>query len=125
MVSNTFANPCDLTVGPQLGDGVDDLVNAITSLPGFEAGPVTDISVDGYAGKAFELAFTASPDPACESEGTSQWLSGNAVVSWGTEVVNQRVIVLDVDGTRLVVAEVVYAGDREEMDAIIDSIHFN
>ena len=123
-IVRTTLNPCDGAVAdPLTAESVDDLVAALTTLPGFEAGPVTDVSVDGYAGKAFELSFTGPIDPACGDGGTWQWLS-NQRVSWGPDA-QQYVIVLDVDSTRLVIDAITYAGDRQEMDAIIDSIEFH
>jgi len=124
IVSNTFADPCEFVLGPEISDSVEDLVNAVTSLTGFEAGPVTDVSVDGYAGKSFELSFVGPLDESC-ADGTVQWLTGADRVSWGTEVLSQRVTVLDADGTRLVVDAVVYDGDMAEMETIIDSIDFH
>jgi hypothetical protein len=52
-------------------------------------------------------------------------LSGDDRVGWGTDSPEQRVIVLDVEGTRLVVNSVLYSGDGQELEAIIDSIDFD
>jgi len=119
----TTLEPCsgrlpDTTVG----ESVDELVSALTNLPGFDAGPVTDVSIDGVPGKAFELSFTGPADPSCDEGGDWQWLS-NARVAWGDA--QQYVIVLEVGSERLVVDAITYAGDRHEMDAIIDSIDFD
>jgi hypothetical protein len=123
IVSNTYSDPCPPTiVTPALGDSVDDLVNALTSLPGFAAGPVTDDSIGGIPGRTFELTFSGPADDACVGSGTLQWIS-DGEVSWGPDA-EQRVIVLDVDGTRLVVGAVRYGSDGQEMEAIIDSIRF-
>ena len=124
IVDFPYIDPCAGTVGQEVGDGVEDLVNALANVPGFEAGPVTDVSLDGYAGKSFDFAFVGDADQSCVGDATWQWLTGDDRVGWGPDA-DQRVIVLDVDGTRLVVDAVTYSGDRQEMDAIIDSIDFH
>ncbi len=125
IVDRVFIDPCGRDPGPAIGDGVDDLVTAVTNMPAFDAGPVTDMAIDGYAAKSFELTFVGPPNDACEGSGTLQWMSGEDGVYWGTDVANQRVIVIDVDGTRLLVDAVTYHGDPLELDAIIDSIDFH
>ena len=123
IVGNTYSDPCQAVMSPQIGDGVDDLVTALTNLPGFVAGPVTDVSVDGHAGKTFELDRLSTPDPAtCVDGGDWLWTS-DGPQQFGTGA-HQRIIVLDVDGTRLLVDAIVYSGNGLEMDAIIDSIDF-
>ena len=122
LVEKTFADPCQAVLGPLLGDGVDELVSALTTLDGFSAGPVTDVSVDGYPGKSFELEYVGPAPASCVDGGTWQWVS-SARVNWGPEA-RQRLVIVDVDGIRLVIGAVLYAGDHAETDAIIDSIQF-
>ena len=122
IVAGVFSDPCHGVPGPSIGPGVDELVTALTGLPGFEAGPVTDVAVDGYPGKSFELRFVGPVDPGCGPTPTVQWTSDGRV-DWG-EGADQRVTVLDVDGTRLVVDAVTYASDGREMEEIIESINF-
>ena len=124
IVDFPYIDPCAGTVGQEVGDGVEDLVNALADVPGFEAGPLTDVSLDGYAGTSFDFAFVGDADQSCVGDATWQWLTGDDRVGWGPDA-DQRVIVLDVDGTRLVVDAVTYSGDMQEMDAIIDSIDFH
>ena len=120
LVEKTFADPCQAVLGPLLADGVDELVNALTTLDGFSAGPVTDVTIDGYPGKSFELEYVGPATASCVDGGTWQWVS-SARVNWGPEAL-QRVVIVDVDGTRLVIDAILYAGDHAETDAIIDSI---
>ena len=40
---------------PTPGPGVDELLAALASQPGIDAGPITDVTVDGYRGKSVEL----------------------------------------------------------------------
>ena len=116
-------DPCQGHISSEFGETVDALVNDITGLPGFEAGTVTDVSVDGSAGRAFDLQFVGPIEPTCDEEAPWQWFS-NTRVTWGPDA-RQRVIVLDADGTRLVIDEITYFGDRREMDAIVETIDFH
>ena len=92
IVDFPYIDPCEGTVGRDVGASVEDLVNALTTTPGFEAGPVTDVSIDGYAGKSFEFAFVGYADQSCVGDATWQWLTGDDRVGFGTGL-RQRVIV--------------------------------
>ena len=123
IVRNAYSDACRNVYGPQLGNGVNDLVNALTHVVGLQAGPVIDVSIDGRRGKSFELAEPT----ACPSTDVYQWVSDGPVGFGGA---HQRVTVLDADGTRLVVDAVTYQDstrvvDQQEMDAIIGSMRFN
>ena len=129
IVRGVYSDACQGTYNAQIGDRVDDLVDALTHVVGLRAGPVTDIVVDGRAGKAFDLVRSTGPgSQSCPSgSALNQWTS-DGPVSFGDSA-QQRVIVLDVDGNRLVVDAVTYAdasrtADATAMDAIIDSIRF-
>jgi hypothetical protein len=124
IVKNTYADPCLAVLSPQIGGGVNDLVSALTNRPGFVAGPVTDVSVDGYTGKSFEL--DKIPDPSgrdCSDPGDWLWVS-NGPVSFGNNGAHMIITALDVNGTRVVVLAVLYGGDEQEIHEIIDSIDF-
>ena len=60
-----YADPCDYGKGlisPRPGSSVDDLANALASLPGIQVTAPTDVSIDGYSGK--QLTLTAPSDVA-------------------------------------------------------------
>jgi hypothetical protein len=124
IVTDTFADACHAVYRePPIGNGVDELVNELTSLPNFMAGPVSDVAVDGYAGRSFTLDKLASANvEGCVAGGDMLWVS-DGEVSFGTGA-HQQIIVLNVDGTRLLLDAIVYSGDGLEMDEIIDSIDF-
>ena len=123
IVRNTFADACHAIPTDQAGDGVDDLVEALTAMDSFESGPVTDVAVDGHAGKSLEFAPSSGRETAgCVGGGLAQWIS-NGPIDFGAGA-RQRITVLDVDGTRLAIAAVSYGGDALEMQEIIDSIDF-
>ena len=51
-----YPDPCRTETGPSaVGGSVDELVTALTSMAGFTAGPVTDVSIGGASGKSFTL----------------------------------------------------------------------
>ncbi len=52
---SVYADPCHSEGGPTPIDTVDDLVAALTSMPGYTAGAVTDVALGGAPGKSFEL----------------------------------------------------------------------
>ena len=67
IIDNVVADPCDplrAPLDPPVGPSVDDLTEAISGLPGFEATNAVDISVDGFRGK--ELLVTAPAATDCE-----------------------------------------------------------
>lgn len=100
-ITNISKDPCtDHT--PQStapGEGVDALLEALAGQTGIEAGPLTPVTVDGYAGKYVELTITADIT-ACEG----------GFFTWGSETAGRyaqatgevdRVYALDVEGRRV------------------------
>ena len=129
IVRGVYSDACQGTYNASVGESVDDLVNALTHVVGLQAGSVTDIVVDGHPGKAFDLARSTGPDGQSCPRGTelAQWTS-DGPVGFG-DGAHQRVLVLNVGGTRLVLDAVTYlessrAIDSAEMDAIVGSIKF-
>ncbi len=59
IVDEVYPDPCNAPQVPAttpLGPTVDDLVAALRTMKGYQAGPVTDITVGGLPAKSFELA---------------------------------------------------------------------
>ena len=128
---------------PPVGPSVDDLVSALTALPPFEVtSPPTDVTIYGYSGK--HLAWTV-PDLPTAGQGGSQrftgcregklwsWVApfdledpGDAFYGYTGPGYTEEFWVLDVEGTRLMIAAETSAGspaqDIAERDAILDSI---
>ena len=134
IVDNVFPDPCHpVGMEPPLGPTVDDLVNALTSMAGSEAGVVSDVEVDGYAGKRFDLSTTVVPaDAGCDDEvWLSLWSGTGATTVQVPGPTNMRFTVVDVDGTRVAMwtqywdattpAEV---AEVAEANAIVDSVRF-
>lgn len=125
IVDSVSTDPCgtdemDWRVGPT----VDDLATAIAGWPGFDVTGPTDVSLGGYQGKLLELKV---PDDAegCVGGGFDMWQSGG-VTRGMNEGNHSQLSILDVDGIRLVVEVVDFAGssdqDRAESLQIVESI---
>jgi hypothetical protein len=122
-VNNVVADPCSVSsLDPPVGPTVDDLVAAIAGLNRFEATAPIDIEVDGHPGK--ELVVTAPLD-GCQ--GLLTWSTTDRTNGVSNGEIN-RIQVIDVDGTRIVVtgawgptADIVPAPPAG-LDEIIDSI---
>ena len=129
IVDNVVSDPCDRSralLDPPVGDSVDDLVAALSNLAGFEATDPVDITLDGFAGKEFELKAPAVPACALGSIGLGTWTRAGGTNGVGPGEVNLLRIV-DVDGVRVVIAaayQPVVSADRiAEVRAVFDSIH--
>ena len=102
----------------------------MTSIVGFESTNPTDVTVDGHAGKRFELSNTIDPVAAgCDDD---VWLSLWEPASGGNTAkvpgaLTMQFWVLDVDGTRLVMFTEDYDATPTEVAesiAILESTRF-
>jgi hypothetical protein len=118
-----FSDPCrkdegnpDIPVGPS----VDDFVNALVSHPLLDTTAPVDVTVDGYPGKALDLQV---PEDILVCTVYRPWEPGIYAQGSG-HLWHLRVI--DVDGDRVVIQSMEYAGTdaqrRTELDAMVDSI---
>ena len=103
-INSRFNHPCtDHTLlSPPPGPGVDHLIDALASQPGIQAGPITDVTIDGYHGKAVELTV-ATDILTCGNgdEGFWLWASARRRSSLrGEQYRSGPIYALDVDGTR-------------------------
>ena len=121
-VVTPYVNGCtDHTpVSPTPGPGIEALVTALASQPLVEAGPITDVTIDGYEGRVVEIT-TPSDSGSCP-EGF--WPFNDKFVQGPGEV--ERVYALDVDGRRLTLFARIPAGttqaDLADLASIVDSI---
>lgn len=132
----TNHNPADPAVGPS----VDDLATALTRLAPFKVtSQPTDVTVDGFRGKHLQLTVPEIPVQreqfiGCASNGKLQtWFSplhdGGKGAFYGYNAEPGRTedfYILDVEGTRLVLATNVgptsHPDNLEELKAIFESI---
>lgn len=97
IVTNVVADTCaDALLDPPPGPSVDDLVAAISALPGFTATTPTEVTVDGFAGKQFTVT---APDGPCTAP--RSWATPDRINGVGSGEVN-LIRIVDVDGTRVV-----------------------
>ena len=129
---------------PPVGPGVDDLASALTNLTPFEVtSPPTDVTEYGYSGK--HLAWTVPDVPVggtagddhrfneCSGGDLKSWVAfvdtaepGDAFYGYTGPGYTEEFWILDVDGTRLMIAAETSADsppeDIAERDRILDSI---
>lgn len=125
-----LSDPCkqmdpDVPVGPTVADFVD----AVAAHPILDTTPPVDVTLDGYSGKSFDLQAPADVstddkyNPACPYY--RPWEPG--IYAQGPSH-RWHLWVLDVDGVRVVVQSMDYAGTpatrRAELQAMVDSIKF-
>ena len=123
---------------------VDGLVAALTEQRGWaEVTAPTDISVDGYLGKTFQrIAPAVISDCPNMSPGHMRLpeLGGDGLMSWQNEHdsfggayyepnQHETLMVLDIDGTVVVISSNLWVGtseaDRAAFDAVLDSIRID
>jgi hypothetical protein len=130
-VANIYTDGCRWRmVNPEPGPTVDDLVSAFAKGPGTK-GPVRDVVVDGFHGKMINYTVPDYKEDKC-IEGMfgiikSDSNDDNSPNLWaGSPNQLLQIRILDVDGTRLVIVTVypldISAKDRNELDAILDSV---
>jgi hypothetical protein len=135
IASNVYPDPCHTFAGPAdppIGPSVDDIVVAMTTLVGFQAGPVTDITIGGLPAKAFDLTNEIDQS-TCDGGSVSTFIfaDSNAPSDVG-QGERQRIYVMDVQGTRLMIMTYYFsdetsstdATDAATMAAIVQSIKF-
>lgn len=112
IVDNVYADPCDPTSKrePKLGPSVDDLVAALTSLPGYETTVPTNVTVSGFSGMELELT---APEYGDECPAHRTWSTAGSDPREMLPGETNRIQILDVDGTRLVLSIVEYAHTTE------------
>jgi hypothetical protein len=134
-ISNRFNHPCtDHTLlKPAPGPGIDELLTALAGQPGISAGPLTDVTIDGYSGKYVELTV-ATDIATCPVDNGDAPLSGfwlwaspdgdRRYVQGSDET--DRIYAIEVEGNRFTFFADFQgratAADRAELQAIIDSI---
>jgi hypothetical protein len=126
LIANVYPDPCKSASGPAdppTGPTVDELVEALTTMAGFESTKPTDVTVDGHAAKRFKV--TATVDPQSGGCDDAVWLSlwepagggGTARVPAGTSL---EFWIVDVDGTRLVMFAEDYGATSDEFSEAVD-----
>ena len=131
-VANIYTDGCQWRlVDPKPGPSVDDLVSAYAKVPGSE--PAEDVTLDGFTGKQIQVTVPDYIAKDCKKGGFGFLQQDNDPgagdqPSWMATLPGgeYKVLILDVDGTRLVIfvdyPPNVSAQDRTDMDGIVSSI---
>lgn len=131
-VANVYVDGCRWTLlDPPLGPDVDDLAAVWGELPGFTATTPVDITVDGYTGKRVDFTVPDYDQTQCRADmfvlttGTATPGPKPSVAPDNPGAVHfpgqqNRLWILDVDGTRLVIHESPDPGNTPEQLAHMD-----
>jgi hypothetical protein len=135
-VVNLVTDGCrdHLAADPPVGPSVDDLVTALSKLDPFEVTTAPeDVTMYGYRGKHLEWTVPEMAFGRCDAGDVRSWLApmdtgepGDAFYGYTGPGYTEEFWILDVDGTRLMIAAERSPGsppeDLEELRAVLDSI---
>jgi hypothetical protein len=130
VVDTLFADPCGTNETVAIGPTAEDLIAALSELPGPEVGDPADITIGDRPARSVELTVPPSTDVAtCDPpNGLQVWIdrAGNYLILGAN--VPARVVAMDVADGRFVLAssrrETTPSGDVAELEAILASIQF-
>lgn len=120
--SNVYPDPCHRATGaadPAVGLSVDDLVTAMTRMVGFQAGPVTDLTIGGFPAKAFDLTNEIDAS-TCDAQDIRTFVWAGDSPPNGSSVRSgqrQRIYIVDVQGTRLMIMTYYFPNGVPAMEA--------
>ncbi len=135
-VDSVYAHPCDwLQPTIEVGRSVDELVAVLVDRPLRNATSPTDVNVDGYSGKELSWSFpTISISTTAISPKDSAPFESWTALGWSSDRLQRgpgqvdRLLILDIDGERLVIDVMNMPGatpeDLAELQAVVDSIRF-
>ena len=134
-VANIFTDPCQwVEVDPPPGPTVDDLAAAYADVPVLNPTAATDVTVDGFHGKQIEFTVPDFNEDECRDGryGIFQepgW-AGRGPNYWAQAPQQYlRLWILDINGTRLVIAATSYPDtsqqDRDDLDTLLNSIQID
>jgi hypothetical protein len=122
---NLLAEPCNMNSGPlepAVGPTTAEFVDALGTLDGLTVSEPVDVIVSDYPGKQVDVA--ADPADACDELGLWDF-AGFRVPGPGPDA-SERLWIIDVDGTRLLIASRLRAGASpdvaEALQRVVDSV---
>jgi len=135
-VVNLVAEGCrdHFSAEPPVGPTVDDLATALSELAPFEVtSPPRDVNIYGYSGKHLGWTVPEMSFGRCDHGDLRSWIApmdtaevGDAFYGYTGPGYREEFWILDVEGTRLMIAAERSPGspreDRAELRAILDSI---
>jgi len=132
LVDRVYSDPCRHVPGPAIGDGVEALVAAFRAVPDASEVTPSSVSLDGHAATRLDLEFAEDLDPArCVNREYALWGFGGDYTRYiptgypGKGV--DRLWILEVDDTRIVLSGSVSAGtdaDLAALDRIVETVRF-
>lgn len=133
-VGNLYADPLEPSLmDPRIGPTVDDLVDGLIAQPGHATSAPVDVTIDGFSGAMVELTIPEDAEfTECFAGGTIYrlWVdisAGYRCLQGPGQI--ERIWVIDVNGTRLVIDAHHFPGtpaqDLAALDAVIASIRIN
>ncbi len=126
-----LSDPCRRSTAADVGPTVDDLAHALVRATGPSTQP-RPVVLDGHRGVTLEVTIPPDTDMSrCTFGEYSLWRTeprGDSAYSPTTPGVVNRLWILDVDGTRLVVVASLFPDETDELHqeqiAIAESAHF-
>ena len=131
IVENIYVNPCRESLGlldPPPGPTVHDLATALAAQPLRNGTDPAPIEIDGYAGEMVTLQVPVDADlTACDDEEYGSWSSEeHGARGHQTPGEFNRIMIVGVDGVRLVIDASTFPDSSEEdvaeLESVIDSI---
>jgi hypothetical protein len=104
--SNFYVDPCDTTKGqldPPLGPTVEDFLEAIGNVPGYQTTTPVDIEWLGYRGKSLEETGPDSVAACTDGLARAFETENNETIEFLVDGQHNVLWVVDIDGTRVVV----------------------
>jgi hypothetical protein len=134
LIDNVFEDPCHSAGGPAdppVPATVDGIVDALTRMKGFEAGPVTDVSIDGLTGKAVDIVNAIdTATAACDGVMLPMWsnVGGGGGSTPADARAREQIRVVEIGGAPVIIDGETFAdtttGLQDETRQVLESIHF-
>lgn len=131
IVENLYVDPCHASLGlmdPPPGPTVHDLATALAAQPLRNGTDPAPIEIDGHPGETVTLEVPVDADlSACDDDEYGSWSSEeHGARGHQTPGERDRIMIVDVDGIRLVIDASTFpgssAGDVAQLQSVIDSI---
>ena len=134
-VANVVIDPCQPELGfqdPAVGPTVDDLVTALSAVPGVTFSAPADVTQDGYSGVRLDYVHPDQLDNCLDEMGEAMLMTlggdepagSNSVIALPIGDDAFSVYIFDIDGTRVVIAVAFTANRTDELYEMLNSIRF-
>ena len=134
-VDNVVVDPCQPELGfqdPAVGPTIDDLVTALSDVPGLTFSAPVDVTQDGYSGVRLDYVPPDEFDNCLDDMGEAILMTLGGVEPTGSDSVIVppngddafSLYIYDVDGIRVVVAAAYTVIRTDELDEMLASIRF-